>query len=151
MVRGSQKSEAAAARLKKREALVPIKSHYCRLGTQGSRSLHRYERLGGGMTGGGSMNNSHCGKDTEGWVLAKPLFPPQPSTHTHTHLPTSPGRHAAAGRSASSSAPATKSLSTFVSETLAERDCETKCSHFLFNDVMQQRSPVLESLQECSG
>lgn len=53
MVRGSQKSEAAAARLKKREALVPIKSHYCRLGTQGSRSLHRYERLGGVMTGGG--------------------------------------------------------------------------------------------------
>lgn len=38
-------------------ALVPIKSHYCRLITQGSCSLHRYER------GLRRMNNSGGGKD----------------------------------------------------------------------------------------
>lgn len=32
----SQESEAAAAQLKKREALVPIKSHYCRLERRGA-------------------------------------------------------------------------------------------------------------------
>lgn len=78
----SQKSEAAAAQLKKRKALVPIKSHYCRLERRGAAASIDMSGWweGGGL---GGMNNSHCGKDTEGWVLANP------SSHTHTHTHTS--------------------------------------------------------------
>lgn len=73
----SQKSEAAAAQLRKRKALVPIKSHYCRLERRGAAASIDMS----GWSGGRGMNNSDCGKDTEGWVLANP------SSHTYTHTP----------------------------------------------------------------